>query len=95
MTEKIFTITDIEPIDLLGVNNKILKTVEAKFPSLKIVSRGRTLKLVGKEELIDEFIEKIKLMTTYFLKYNTLTEGDIENILGEMDMKRSKIQKEI
>lgn len=83
MTEKIFTITDIEPIDLLGVNNKILKTVEAKFPSLKIVSRGRTLKLVGKEELIDEFIEKIKLMTTYFSKYNTLTEGDIENILGE------------
>ncbi len=83
MTEKTFTITDIEPIDLLGVNNKILKAVEAKFPALKIVSRGRTLKLVGEEEKIDQFIEKIKLMTTYFLKYNSLTEGDIENILGE------------
>lgn len=83
MTEKTFTITDIEPIDLLGVNNKILKAVEAKFPALKIVSRGRTLKLVGEEEKIDQFIEKIKLMTTYFLKYNSLSEGDIENILGE------------
>ena len=83
MTEKTFTITDIEPIDLLGVNNKILKAVEAKFPALKIVSRGRTLKLVGEEERIDQFIEKIKLMTTYFLKYNSLSEGDIENILGE------------
>lgn len=83
MTEKTFTITDIEPIDLLGVNNKILKALEVKFPALKIVSRGRTLKLVGEEERIDQFIEKIKLMTTYFLKYNSLTEGDIENILGE------------
>ncbi len=83
MTEKTFTITDIEPIDLLGVNNKILKALEVKFPALKIVSRGRTLKLVGEEEIIDQFIEKIKLMTTYFLKYNSLTEGDIENILGE------------
>jgi phosphate starvation-inducible PhoH-like protein len=83
LTEKTFTITDIEPIDLLGVNNKILKAVEAKFPALKIVSRGRTLKLVGEEEKIDQFIEKIKLMTTYFLKYDSLTEGDIENILGE------------
>lgn len=83
MTEKTFTITDIEPIDLLGVNNKILKAVEAKFPALKIVSRGRTLKLVGEEERIDQFIEKIKLMTTYFLKYNSLSEGDIESILGE------------
>jgi phosphate starvation-inducible PhoH-like protein len=83
LTEKTFTITDIEPIDLLGVNNKILKAVEAKFPALKIVSRGRTLKLVGEEEKIDQFIEKIKLMTTYFLKYNSLSEGDIENILGE------------
>jgi len=83
LTEKTFTITDIEPIDLLGVNNKILKALEVKFPALKIVSRGRTLKLVGEEERIDQFIEKIKLMTTYFLKYNSLTEGDIENILGE------------
>ena len=83
MTEKTFTITDIEPIDLLGVNNSILKIVEARFPELKVVSRGRTLKLLGDENQIDLFIEKIKLMTTYFLKYNSLTEGDIESILGE------------
>ena len=83
MTEKTFTITDIEPIDLLGVNNSILKIVEARFPELRIVSRGRTLKLLGDEKQIETFIEKIRLMTTYFLKYNSLTEGDIESILGE------------
>ncbi len=83
MTEKTFTITDIEPIDLLGVNNSILKIVEARFPELKVVSRGRSLKLKGEENQIDAFIEKIRLMTAYFLKYNSLTEGDIETILGE------------
>lgn len=83
MTERIYTISDIEPVDLLGVNNRILKVLKERFPQLKIVSRGRTLKFIGEEADLDIFEEKIGLMVTYFLKYNSLSEGDIESILGE------------
>ncbi|MEN8957472.1 MAG: PhoH family protein [Flavobacteriales bacterium] len=83
MTERNLTITEIEPIDLLGVNNSILKFIQVRFPNLKIVSRGRNLKFSGEEADLDLFEEKINLMINYFKKYKTLDEGDLENILGE------------
>ena len=69
MQEKIILISDIDPVDLLGVNNRILKQVEQKFPDLKIVARGRTLKIVGEDERVDLFEEKINLMISYYKKY--------------------------
>ena len=83
MTERNIPINDIEPVDLLGVNNATLKAIKERFPNLKIVSRGRNLKCVGEEKDIDLFEEKINLMTSYFKKYNSMTEGDIESIMGE------------
>ncbi len=83
MTERNITITEIEPVDLLGVNNSILKYIQSRFPNLKIVSRGRNLKFSGEEIELDLFEEKINLMINYFKKYKTLSEGDLENIMGE------------
>jgi len=83
LTERNITITEIEPVDLLGVNNSILKYIQSRFPNLKIVSRGRNLKFSGEEIELDLFEEKINLMINYFKKYKTLSEGDLENIMGE------------
>ena len=83
MTERNLSITEIEPVDLLGVNNSILKYIQLRFPNLKIISRGRNLKFSGDENELDLFEEKINLMMNYFKKYKTLSEGDLENILGE------------
>ena len=83
MIERNLSITEIEPIDLLGVNNSILKYIQSRFPNLKIVSRGRNLKFSGEEAELDLFEEKINLMINYFKKYKTLDEGDLENIMGE------------
>jgi phosphate starvation-inducible PhoH-like protein len=83
LTERNIPINDIEPVDLLGVNNVTLKVIKERFPNIKIVSRGRNLKCVGEEKDIDLFEEKINLMICYFKKYNSMTEGDFENIMGE------------
>ena len=83
MTERNIPINDIEPVDLLGVNNVTLKVIKERFPNIKIVSRGRNLKCVGEEKDIDLFEEKINLMIGYFKKYNSMTEGDFENIMRE------------
>ena len=83
MTERNIPINDIEPVDLFGVNNVTLKVIKERFPNIKIVSRGRNLKCVGEEKDIDLFEEKINLMIGYFKKYNSMTEGDFENIMGE------------
>ncbi len=81
MQERELTLNEIEPIDLLGVNNETLKFIEGKFPELKIISRGRKLMFSGEIEALDRFEEKLGLMILHINKYKRLSEGDIENIL--------------
>ena len=83
MKEKIFTIKDTEPVELLGVNNKILKNLQFRFPNLKIISRGNELKFIGEEEELDLFEEKIQIMSDYFVKYKSLNDSEIDNIMSE------------
>lgn len=81
MEERQITLNNIEPIDILGVNNDRLKYIEAKFPEVKVVSRGRKLMLSGEPEHLNAFEEKIQVMILHFNKYNKLTDGDIDEIL--------------
>lgn len=82
MQERTITLREIDPIDILGVNNDTLKYIETRFPKIKIVSRGRQLMVSAETaDLLDRFEEKINLMVLHFNKYNSLTEGDIEHIL--------------
>lgn len=81
MQEREITINDVEPIDLLGVNNEKLKYILAKFPKVKVVSRGRKLMISGEETDLDHFEEKIQVMLVHIKKYNSLSEGDIDTIL--------------
>lgn len=81
MQEREITINDVEPIDLLGVNNEKLKYILAKFPKVKVVSRGRKLMISGEETDLDHFEEKIQVMIVHIKKYNSLSEGDIDTIL--------------
>jgi phosphate starvation-inducible PhoH-like protein len=83
LKERIFTITDIEPVDLLGVNNKILKNLKLRFPNLKIIARDRKIKFIGEEADLDLFEEKINLMQSYFKKYGTLEESEVDNIMSD------------
>jgi len=83
LKERIFTIKDIEPVELLGVNNKILKNLQFRFPNLKIISRGNELKFIGEEEELDLFEEKIQIMSDYFVKYKSLNDSEIDNIMSE------------
>ena len=83
MKERTFTITKVEPVDLLGVNNKNLEILILKFPNLKIIARGRNIKFIGEETDLDLFEEKINLMESYFTKYKTLEESEIDNIMSD------------
>lgn len=84
MQERTITLSEIDPVDILGVNNDTLKYIETRFPKVKIVSRGRKLMISAESnELLDGFEEKINLMILHFNKYNSLSEGDIEHILAD------------
>lgn len=70
---------------LYGVNNSKLNLIKEQFPKLKIVARGDTIKLVGDDEEIERFSQKLDLLVQYFEQYNSLPSETIEEILQESD----------
>ena len=70
MIERKITIEDVEPVDILGVDNKTLKELKERFPKVKIIARGRTIKFSGEQQDVELFEEKISLMINYLKKYS-------------------------
>ena len=83
MPEKIIEITDVNPIEIFGVHDILLKKIKSFFPKLKIVARGTQLKVFGEEEIIEVFEEKLAVMIRHFQKYRKLTENVIEQLMLE------------
>ena len=58
MAEHIFDLSEINPLEIYGINNLRLRQIENGFPGIKFVARGDELKVKGEEEKI----EKLKLI---------------------------------
>ena len=80
ITEKIFSLEEIDYTRFWGDNDKILDFVRILFPKLKIIARGDMLKVVGSAEDIDHFDGKLQAMKTYYDKVGRLNENVIMQI---------------
>ncbi|MBR1576539.1 MAG: PhoH family protein [Bacteroidales bacterium] len=70
----------IDPVEIYGVGNKILEEFCTYFPGLKVVARGDTIVLDGKETQVEEFETKLaELIERRYHKMN-LTAYDVEDI---------------
>lgn len=90
MSEKKIILEDIAPIDLYGVNDSKLELIKNRFPKLKIVARGETIKANGEEEDLNQLEMVINILIAYFNRYGNLTENAIEQILGGTGNRVSK-----
>ncbi|MDA3894495.1 MAG: PhoH family protein [Salinivirgaceae bacterium] len=82
MTEKILHIEAIDPLELFGVNNSKLKLIKKAFPKIQLISRGHELKIIGDEQHIIQFEEKLNNIIAFFDRFNRLTKDDIEQLLN-------------
>jgi phosphate starvation-inducible PhoH-like protein len=80
--EKKIILEDIKPIDLYGINDSKLELIKKRFPKLKVVARGETIKISGEEEDLNQFEMVIHILTAYYNRYGNLTENAVEQILG-------------
>ena len=55
MPEKKIQLQNIDPIDIYGINDKIINHLCAYFPSLKVTPRDTTIKLKGTYKDINTF----------------------------------------
>lgn len=81
MTEKHIVLEDIDPVILYGINNVHLQMIKALFPRLRIVARGNVMKIFGDEEQMCAFEENIEALRKHVLKFNSLKEEDIIDIV--------------
>lgn len=81
MTEKTIEISEVDPVELFGINDKKLKTIRPHFPELKIISRGRKIKLIGEEFQIARFEDKLVLLIKHLQKFKELSETNIDMLL--------------
>lgn len=87
MNEKTIEISEIDPLELYGINESKLSIIKGYFPKLKVVARGDKLKAIGEEQEIFVFEQKINLLIAHLLKYKQLTESNIERLMDESNEK--------
>lgn len=81
MIEKHIVLEDIDPVILYGVNNTHLQIIKALYPKLRIVARDNVLRVLGDEEQMANFEENIEKMRKHVLKYNSINEDNLINII--------------
>ena len=83
MQEKSIEIKGVNPVELFGVNNSKLKQIKSFFPKLKVVARGNILTVLGDNEEISNFEKKFQLVIDFFIKYNSLSENEVNALMAE------------
>ena len=86
MEEKVIKIESIDPKDFFGPQNKNIKVLKNNFPNVKIVARGSQIKAYGNSEDLSELEIRIHKIINYFLKYNILSDNEIETLLTKSDL---------
>jgi len=85
MSEKTITFETINPVDILGVNDKNIELLKHFFSKVKIISRGVEIKIIGEEEELSKFEKKFQLIITHFEKFGKVNESDIMEIMENGD----------
>lgn len=81
LIEKHIILEDIDPVAFYGVGNTHLQMIKSLFPKLRIMARDNVIRILGDEEEMSKAEEDIENMRLHVLKYNTIAEEDILDIV--------------
>jgi phosphate starvation-inducible PhoH-like protein len=90
LPEKKYAIEDINPSRFFGPYNTYFKHFKAKYPLLKISSRGGEISIKGEEKHIEEFTMAMESIIKYLKLNEEVTLGDIERVLEGEENSESK-----
>ncbi len=82
MIEKHIVLEDIDPAAFYGVGNGHLQMIKSLHPQCRIMARGNVIRILGDEEEMVRLEENVERMHQHILRYNTITEEDILDIVN-------------
>lgn len=96
MTEKSIRVEAVNPSLFFGTENKNLKFLQKRFPTLKLTSRGDEIKASGPADQIEAFEKKLAELLQQLLNNPNITDGDVENLLeGPASDKEQNLTKDV
>ncbi len=81
MIEKHIILEDIDTVVFYGVGNAHLQMIRSLYPKLRIVARDNVIRVLGDEEQMTAFEENIEKIRRHILRFNSLREEDILDII--------------
>ena len=81
MIERIYILESVDPVIFYGVNNVNMQLIKTLFPKLRIVARGKVMKVIGDEDESELFLKKIREVEKYCEEFNSLSEDVILDII--------------
>ena len=85
MSKSTIRLEAIDPIEIYGAANKNLEALCSYFPELKAVARGCEIILEGKDEDIEKFTAKLKLLIERRQHKTNITPYDVEDLFENED----------
>ncbi len=86
MIEHIFTLEDINPLEIYGVNNLRLKQISDEFPEVKVIARGDELKIAGNEEKVAKLKAILEALLAEIRRKGNITEVRFNELLEPIEV---------
>ncbi|HJB84238.1 MAG TPA: PhoH family protein [Candidatus Alistipes merdigallinarum] len=80
MTEKLIVLEGVDPAEFYGLYDANLEIIRTKFPKLKVIARGSTIKVMGEENEINRFDHKLTELIEYYTRYGHISPQVIDQI---------------
>ncbi len=80
MTEKLIVLEGVDPAEFYGLYDVNLEIIRTKFPKLKVIARGSTIKVMGEESEINRFDRKLTELIEYYTRYGHISPQVIDQI---------------
>ncbi|MHC1780461.1 MAG: PhoH family protein [Bacteroidales bacterium] len=91
MTEKVIELEAIDPVDIYGVNNKIIDRLAYYFPKLRIAARGSQIFLKGGVADMKRFEEKLNALIEIRGRKRRLSEDDVNSLFEEQPAEVNRV----
>ena len=75
-----------------GVDHAHLQMLKSLFPKLRINARGDVIRILGDEEEMSQFEENVETMRRHLIKFNSITEEDIIDIVKGRQTKADAVK---
>ncbi len=83
--DKKIELQEIDPVEIFGVNDKIINRLSSFFPKLKVIPRGNAITLKGTAKEIAEFEKALNKLIEKRFKKRSLNIDDVDSIFEKAE----------